>query len=365
MPNTSMHTSIPAYQKLAGDLRKTLVRGDHAPGAQFSSEHELARLYGLSRVTVRRATELLVTEGVLERRPGKGLYVRDKGSPATTMVKVIVGNLAWEPSVRVARGVQQVAKKHGIEVQVSDAHGSQEENVDQLLNLPGNGADGAVLMALHTSAFNEAVVRIKSTGFPLVVVDDRLREVDVVSVAADNYQGGYLAGRHLMTLGHSHMAFIGDCSASTVHDRLDGFRDALAEGGIALPRTCVLDITPDDRFASWDESVSHKAKALLEREKRPSAIFCSCDAVARACYRACSALGLPVPSEVSLVGFDDDPLAEWLTPALTTVRQPFTEMGQKAMELLLKQLTKNVVEPENLLLPVQWVPRSSTAPKRV
>lgn len=360
MSNTSMHTSIPAYQKLAGELKEALLRGDHVPGGKFASEHELARQYKLARVTVRRATELLVTEGLLERCPGKGLYVRDKKSPASTVVKVIVGNLAWEPSVRIARGVQEVAKKYGIEVQVSDAHGSQEENVQQLLNLAGNGADGAVLMALHTPAFNEAVVQIKSTGFPFVVVDDRLREIEVVSVAADNYQGGFLAGKHLAEEKHEDLAFIGDCSTSTVHDRLDGFRDALAESGIALKRSNVLDITPKDRFADWDANVRKCVNGLLERKKRPSAIFCSCDAVARACYRACTALGIRIPDDVSLVGFDDDPLAEWLSPALTTVRQPFTEMGQVAMELLFKQLTKNKVATDNRLLPVQWVERDST-----
>ncbi len=355
-----MHTSIPAYRKLADDLKKVLLSGEHSPGKQFASEHELARQYELSRVTVRRATELLVTEGLLERRAGKGLFVRDKESPATMVIKVIVGNLAWEPSVRVARGIQEVARNHGIEVQVSDAHGSQEENIKQLLALPENGADGAVLMALHTPAFNEAVVRIKSMGFPLVVVDDRLREIEIASVAADNYQGGFLAGKHLAEENHSNLAFIGDCSTSTVHDRLDGFRDALAESGIVLKRSNVLDITPKDRFADWDMNVRQCVTGLLERKNRPSAIFCSCDAVARACYRACTALGIKIPADVSLVGFDDDPLAEWLTPALTTVRQPFTEMGKSAMEMLLKQLMGENEAVQNLLLSVQWVEREST-----
>jgi LacI family transcriptional regulator len=89
-------------------------------------------------------------------------------------------------------------------------------------------------------------------------------------------------------------------------------------------------------------------------------VFCSCDAVARACYRVCAALRLKVPEDVSLVGFDDDPLAEWLTPALTTVRQPFREMGRTAMELLLTQLTKRAARPENVVLPVEWVERGST-----
>lgn len=352
---------MSAYAQLAQELRRSVKDGEYAPGACVASEHELARRHKLSRVTVRRATEMLVTEGLLERRPGKGLYVRAASSANGTVVKVIVGNLAWEPSVRVARGAQQVARKHGIEIQVCDAHGDQSENLEYLLNLPKNGARGAILMALHTPAFTEAVMRVKAEGFPLVVVDHHPQEVDIPSVVADNYQGGVMVGQHLAELGHTRVAFVGDCVATTVRDRLEGFRDALAESGVALARSGIVDITPKDRFANWDDTVRLAVADLLSDLTRPTAVFCSCDAVARACYRVCATLGLNIPHDLSLVGFDDDPLAEWLSPALTTVRQPFTELGQKAMELLFKQLTGKKVTTNLITLPVEWVPRASTA----
>lgn len=346
---------------MAQELRQAVERGEVPPGGRIASEHELARKHSLSRVTVRRATELLVNEGLLERRAGKGLYVSEAEPAVTQTVKVIVGNLAWEPSVRVARGAQQVARKHGIEIQVCDAHGDQHENLNTLLNLHKNGASGAILMALHTAAFNEAVVRVKAEGFPLVVVDHHPHETAIPVSVADNYHGGALAGKHLADLGHTRVAFVGDCAASTVWARLEGFRDALAEAGITLPRTRVVDITPEDPLANWDKTVQKSVAALLEGPARPTAIFCSCDAVARACYRVCAAMKLNIPRDLSLVGFDDDPLAEWLSPPLTTVRQPFTEMGHAAMELLHKQLTGKNTGPQTATLPVIWVERGSTA----
>ncbi len=123
----------------------------------------------------------------------------------------------------------------------------------------------------------------------------------------------------------------------------------------------VADITPDDPLADWGETVRLAVEGLFRSAARPTAVFCSCDAVARACYRACSALALRIPQDVSLVGFDDDPLAEWLSPPLTTVRQPFVELGQAAMTLLYRQLTGKVVKPETVTLPVEWVERGSTA----
>ncbi len=338
-----------------------MEKGEVAPGALVASEHELVRKHKLSRVTVRRATDLLIKEGLLDRRPGKGLYVRAIEPEVTKVVKIIVGNLAWEPSVRIARGAKQVARKHGIEVQVCDAHGDQREDLDALLNLPKNGACGAILMALHTPSFNEAMVRVKTEGFPLVVTDYHPRDLWVPSVVSDNYQGGTLVGRHLVELGHTCIAFVGDCMASTVRVRLDGFRDALADAGVTLPRDRVVDITSDDPLANWDERVQKVVTKFLKVAPQTTAIFCSCDAVARACYRVCTALGLQIPKDLSLVGFDDDPLAEWLTPPLTTVRQPFMEMGEVAMELLCKQLARRPVEAQPKPLPVTWVARGSTA----
>lgn len=352
---------MPAYVRLARELRHAVKKGEYAPGARVGSEHDLTRRHDLSRVTVRRATELLIEEGLLERRPGKGLYVRGAAPEVTRVVKLIVGNLAWEPSVRVARGAQQVARTCGIEIQVCDAHGSQSETIDTLLNLPKNGANGAILMALHTTDFNEAVVRVKAAGFPLVVVDHHPHETAVPAVVADNYEGGVLVGRHLTRLGHTLVAFVGDCGASTVRARLDGFRDALADAGVVLPSGRVIDITPDDPLANWDETVRQAVEGLFGCVQRPSAVFCSCDAVARACYRACAALGLRIPQDVSLAGFDDDPLAEWLSPPLTTVRQPFADMGRAAMLLLQEQFAGRKAKPATVTLPVEWVERGSTA----
>jgi DNA-binding LacI/PurR family transcriptional regulator len=248
-----------------------------------------------------------------------------------------------------------------VEIQVCDAHGSQQENLATLLSLPQNGASGAILMALHTAAFNEAVVRIQGQGFPVVVVAHHPHEINVPAVVADNYAGGALVGRHLAGLGHTRVAFIGDCAASTVRARLEGYRDALAEAGVVLPRGRVVDITPEDLLADWTEMVRQAADGLLGGAERPTAVFCSCDAVARACYRACGALGLRIPQDVSLVGFDDDPLAEWLSPPLTTVRQPFTEMGQAAMRVLQEGLAGREAKAETVTLPVEWVGRGSTA----
>src|SRR5687768_5350537 len=125
---TGIDTGLSIYEDLAARLRQSITRGEYRPGQLIGSEHELARQESISRMTVRRASELLMNEGLIERRPGKGLYVRSATppvQPSTSVgtVQIVVGNLLWETTLRMARGVQKSARDDGFHVQLHDAHG--------------------------------------------------------------------------------------------------------------------------------------------------------------------------------------------------------------------------------------------------
>ncbi len=362
--NTGMNTSLHTYEALAERLRALVHKGGYQPGQCVGSEHQLARDTGVSRVTVRRASELLIREGLLERRPGKGLFVR--GQEVTTrQVQVVAGNLQWASSLQVSRGVQAAARQRGIQVQLYDAHGDMDLDLQTLAQLPEAAADGAVIVSLHHQSFNESLFQLKAHDYPFVLVDQRLHDIEVPSVTADNRDGGYQVGRLLLAQGHRRIAFIGDLVADTVRDRLEGLRDAVSDAGLPFDRNLVFDLLEDrDRLGDWSEVVAVCTRQAMGQAEPPTAIFYSCDALARAGYRTLAQLGLRVPQDVSVVGFDDDPLAEWLTPALTTVRQPFQELGRSAMELLTQRMVNPQMPIEHRTLPVELVQRASVAPPR-
>ncbi|MEX2387490.1 MAG: GntR family transcriptional regulator, partial [Phycisphaeraceae bacterium] len=110
------------YAALADRLRRAIQAGVYRPGQLLGSEHSLAKQESISRMTVRRASELLVKEGLIERRPGKGLYVRDERA-TTRAIQVVAGNLQWEPSLQASRGIQSIAAGKGVQTQLYDAHG--------------------------------------------------------------------------------------------------------------------------------------------------------------------------------------------------------------------------------------------------
>jgi LacI family transcriptional regulator len=164
-------------------------------------------------------------------------------------------------------------------------------------------------------------------------------------------------------MGHKRIAFIGDLIAASVQARLAGLRDAIGDAGIAFRRSMVVDLVAGaDRFGDWTECVTAGVKRLVHHDDRPTAIFCSCDGVARLVYRALAAMGMKVPTEISVIGYDDDPLAEWLSPTLTTIRQPFHQMGEAAMRMLEKRIADPVCPAEFLRLPVELVKRESVVP---
>jgi DNA-binding LacI/PurR family transcriptional regulator len=363
-PGSRTGTSI--YLALAARLRASIREGRWAPGQQIGSEHDLARREGISRMTVRKASELLIREGLLQRRPGKGLFVRAAPGVDGGPVQVVVGNLTWETSLQMARGVQDAVKGDGIHAQIYDARGDIDLDLRVIESLPIGPARGAVIVSLHSPRFSRAICRLHAAGFPFVLLDQKMTDIDVPSVTADNHAGGRLVADHLIGFGHRRIAFLGDLIAGTVRDRLAGLRDALGEADLPFRPSLVVDLAvmPDNRFGDWTAEVAAGVRRLMAEPAPPTAIFCSCDGVARRAYRELAALGLRVPDDVSVVGFDDDPIADYVHPRLTSVRQPFHAMGVAAMDLLRRQIATPAEPPPSLTLPVQLIERDSVAPPR-
>ncbi len=359
--NTGIKTSSALYLDLADSLRSAIVKGRWKPGQMIGSEHGLARTRKLSRVTVRKASERLVQEGLLERRPGKGLFVRTPGSD-TGIIQLVAGNLAWAPAIQVARGMQEVVGARGGTVQLHDAHGDAMANAERVRRLADGPARGAVILGLTAPAFIAALYELRARNFPFVLVDQRLHDLPVPSVQADNRAGGRLAAGELLERGHRCIAFLGDLAADTVRARCDGLRDAIDDQGLPFDRSLVVDLKPDDPFADWSPLVADAVTALMARPAPPTAIMASCDAVARAAVLTLRRLGRRVPDEVSLTGFDDDPLAELVDPPLTTVRQPFTAMGRAAGDLLYRLMAGQSADAQ--VLPVELVRRASVATRK-
>jgi LacI family transcriptional regulator len=195
---------------------------------------------------------------------------------------------------------------------------------------------------------------------PLVVIDPlTLPRRQVTSVGATNFAGGVAATEHLLTLGHSRIAYMGvDATFPYNQARMHGYRAALEAAGMDIP-------------AEYIRSASSQFQAgvaggtdLLNLPQPPTAIVAATDEIAAGVVEAARAKALRVPEDVSIVGFNDTDLARLLSPPLTTVHQPLREMGRVALRTALKLAAGEQLDSHHVELATELVVRSSTAPPR-
>jgi LacI family xylobiose transport system transcriptional regulator len=328
----------------------------------LGTEIDLGRQSGLSRVSVRRAIDRLMSKGLVERRAGKGIFVRSPEAAVRT-IQIVVPNLQFDQCVQIARGAQEFGRSRGAQVQIYDAHGSMAQDIEVIRRLPDSRSDGAIIVFLQHPDFAQALYSLKAVDYPFVMVDSKLQDLAVPSVTSDNYAGGYAVGQNLVALGHTAIGCIGWLSARTVQARFDGLRDAVIDAKLPFDRSMVLDLGVEDPIGDWAAAIEGAVRTLLTRPDRPTAIFFGSDEVAIQSYRVIRQLGLSIPGDLSIVGFDDSSLCQLVDPPLATVRQSSSQMGQVAMEILLSHISgdRTVV---SRTLPTAWVPRGSIAAPR-
>jgi LacI family transcriptional regulator, galactose operon repressor len=193
---------------------------------------------------------------------------------------------------------------------------------------------------------------------PLVVIDPLcLPQRQVTSIGTTNFAGGLTATQHLLSLGHRRIAYLGsDATFLYNQARLHGYRAALEAEGITVPSGYVRHVGSD-----YEDGVAG-GTALLSIPKPPTAIFAVTDESAAGVVEAARARGLQIPRDLSVVGFDDTPIARLLSPPLTTVRQPLPEMGVVALRTALRLAAGEAIESHHVELATELIVRNSTGP---
>lgn len=216
--------------------------------------------------------------------------------------------------------------------------------------------DGVILVP--TGHNTDAVSRLISANIPIVLIDRDLPGLAIDRVLSDNAGGAYSGVRHLLALGHRRIALIGGPSHShALKTRVDGAQRAFRDFGVELdPDLLVIGTLPE--FEVGYQS----ALALLQRNDPPTAIFALTDVIAVGVLHAAAELDLRLPNALSVIGFDDIPLAAYVIPELTTVAQPIYAMGRTAVEILMRRLNDMDRPPETVILETKLVVRRSSVP---
>ncbi len=236
---------------------------------------------------------------------------------------------------------------------------SQLDNMDELTNewveeVVVRRPLGAI--AVFSKPSPTLAKRLASRNIPCVFIDPWGNPTSgIMSVQADNWSGGLFATRHLLELGHRRIATItGPNSAMCANARLDGYRNALSEAGVQFDSNLVR------RGGFLQEDGRKYTLELLKLPNRPTAIFAQSDFIAMGVYEAAQELGLSIPADLSVVGFDDSQTAKFMGPRLTTIHQPTKQMAQTAAQMIL-DVHAGKQPNERVILPTSLIMRDSTA----
>lgn len=254
----------------------------------------------------------------------------------------------------VTSGIQREAEQLGYSIAVSVINKPTEV-------LPRLVAEDSVmgLLALGGGDISDQLLElIIESDMPLVTVDNQSDLQPVNSVVVDNYRGAYAATRHLIEQGHRHIAVIqGPRKYKSLSERFHGYVNALVDAGIPIDSSLI-----QSPLSSGVPNKGYREmKALLARDKPPSAVFAVSDRTALGAIPAIEDAGLRVPQDISVVGFDDMPPQVYPAPALSTVTSKRLDMGHIAMQRLHRIIQNPNETPVNIVMPCQLVIRDSSA----
>ena len=301
------------------------------------------------RALVRR--RVLKAAAALDYRPNA--LARGLLSQRTNTLALLITDIANTYFAEVARGVEDACQKRGYSLLLCNTDRSRVATTHYIDVLREKRVDGVLVMAGGRPG-HQPFETLPAQGIPVVVIGRF--DIPAPAVRIDNRTGGRAAAEHLIALGHRRLGIIlGPRQSTTSQDILDGYREAFKEHDIVVPEGWIL--RGDARVPSG----LRLAERLLRSPSRPTGLLTVNDQTAMAAVRAALNLGLRVPHDVSIVGYDGIQLASLMSPALTTLRLPLQRMGATAADLLLRLCTGETVEREVWFVP-ELIVRESTGP---
>ncbi|GFO67230.1 LacI family transcriptional regulator [Geomonas limicola] len=350
-----MMKSPPKYLQVQTRIQEGISSGRIT--GQLPGERELARMYDISYMTVRKAIDNLVSAGVLYKVPTIGTFVNSgggAGKPATRNIGFFLDDRVQDSISSpyfslVFRALEKEAVNRGYNlIYFSDFRDLEPTK-------SANKIDGLVISCFPRLEYK--LLELKK-HFPIVLIGNGAADKSMPSVIIDNFNGIVDAMNYLWNLGHVRIGFIAGLLDSAVgKDRLQGYLSSLNNYGIAEDRDLIYE--GDYSY----ESGARGVESMLSLSSPPTAIVCANDSMAIGAVKAVHEKGLEVPRDVSIVGFDDITVASQIYPPLTTVAAPINELAANSIRILVSLIDGGAPEHRHLALSARLVVRESCAPR--
>lgn len=274
------------------------------------------------------------------------------------VILIITPNITNPYYSHILTGIGDAASELGYSALIFNTANSIEKEQEGMEMLKKKRADGAILLASNS----ESKWLLDYEGrYPIVQCSEYDEQVNISRVSIDNYKAAEEVVEYLIDLGHRRVATISSKNNYiSTQQRMKGYENTLKKHEIKMRNTYVA-------YSSEDYSF-HSAKAaalkLLKLKERPTAIFCISDTIALGAIAAASELGIKVPEELSITGFDNVENTTMFHPYITTVSQPCFKLGENAMKMLYQRINNKADSHEGMILDYEFIVRESTGPKK-
>ena len=331
---------------------------------KLATIEDVAALAGVSIATVSRAineptkvadaTRRKVAEAVARTGYTTNAMARSLRMRRSNMILILAPDVGDPNFSNILVGLETEASKRGYGVLIGNTQNDPSRETDYLRFISSNQADGLILFTGHLpyGYGQDGDMRLP----PMVAVNEPLPDSTVPFVGVDNFEGARIAVEHLISQGHKRVSFVGRSPGREVNRlREEGYRKALAGAGLTVDPRLIID------GDGTTESGRAAAELMFVRDALPTAFFCVNDATALGVIIALNARHYDLPRQFSVMGFDDISFSSFVTPSLTTMKQPRHRIGEAAMELLLELLAGEQPHEQRVLFRAELIVRNSVA----
>lgn len=358
-------TMQPKYKIVIEEIKSWLFEEQFLPHQKLPTETQLMDRFSVSRHTIRRAIGDLEVENYLYRIQGGGIYAADwkekqTNQTPTKTIAVLTTHIADYIFPNIIVGIEKVLSEHSFSLLLASTHNDplvERKSLENLLSQPIEGMIVEPTKSSHPSQNIGIYKNMKNNNIPCLMINSAYQDSDFPRITMDDFKGGYMATEHLLELGHVEILGIFKTDDQQGVKRMNGFISAYQQN------PSVSSIGQFITFQTNEEKkeLPERIRAVLKQANKPTGIFCYNDQVAVQVISIAKELGIDVPNELSIVGYDDSPIASILDVKLTTIRHPQEQMGIDAGRMILKLIESGTSDvAQSILYEPELITRQST-----
>ncbi len=328
------------YEGLKNHIKQQIIMGRIKAGERIPSENQLSEDFSLSRHTVRKAISVLVSEGYLYTEQGRGTYVKDRSIKRAKShnIAVLTTYISDYIFPRVIQGIDTVLSHRGYSIMLKNTDNNVSREAMYLEEVLSKNIEGLIIEPTKSALYSnnsEYYEALDNHRIPYIFIHGTYYHLkDKSQVILDDAHGMYLTVRHLIDLGHKNIAGIFKADDMQGINRHHGYVKALSEAGMAYDSEKVIWFHTEDRKTKPNSEL----KIFIETGMPLDAVACYNDEIAFGVYQTLTELGINVPEDISITGFDDSYLAANCPVRITTAKHPKEKLGEAAAELMLELL---------------------------